>query len=346
VFLTHYTGLFFLAGVGAGWLAIELKQGRARTPLVWGLGTGVLISAWIPIMLAQRSTKLSMGDVRGAALGIDPEVARAFEPVGWFVWFVDLVVNYASIIGVYPASNIILLLALAAPFVLTLFIGLVSVVRLESSSTISLAVIVTLAAGTVVLGGVVERRYVLLAAPAAFILLGQGLEVLVQLGRRRVAVAFTACILATIGAGALRTVTGQYGAPIRTVVMAVKDLSNEGDLLLFNSAYGQVPFDYHAARLDLRREETGFPEPIYQWWREQSFKGWGTHPVTREEVARFVNALPRGDVWLLDFESGRQDPHGELLSELRAVREVREMTPALSVPPKFRLFRARSVGEG
>ena len=119
--LTHYTGLFFLAGLGAAWLVIAWSARRPMAPLVrWGILVAVGVGAWLPAIFLQRGRKLAMDAARDASLGVDPAAAGGLDVVGWAVGAAD---NIASILGVFPASSTAVLGLLALPFLLLLASG-------------------------------------------------------------------------------------------------------------------------------------------------------------------------------------------------------------------------------
>jgi hypothetical protein len=122
-----------------------------------------------------------------------------------------------------------------------------------------------------------------------------------------------------------------------------------GDMVVFDVLYSQVPYDYFARQAHFHPRETGFPISIYDWWSEQSNKAWGGPVIMNSDLDEFVSRLSASrpkTLWLVLYETYYYDPHNKLLSRLRQLGEVSEV----SLPPDrdapnsqqaLRLFRIK-----
>jgi hypothetical protein len=73
-----------------------------------------------------------------------------------------------------------------------------------------------------------------------------------------------------------------------------------GDAIVFNATYMQVPFDYHFRRHRIEMNKLGFPESIYSWWQRSAFKGWGGPVITHQDLSDFLEKTKENRrIWLI-----------------------------------------------
>ncbi len=188
---THYTGLFFLCGVGLAWLLRCLRRRAEWRPFVrFAVLAGVGTVLWLPVILEQRARKTAIDRLHvaavaatgpastpatranGTAAATTPAGTVATTP-GMIPWARNLAMSTASIMGVFPAPGVVLAGLLAAPF-LVLVVGVLMALRSRDELAFTLLVVFAVsAAGTLIVP--ISRRYLLVAAPALFLLLWRGL---------------------------------------------------------------------------------------------------------------------------------------------------------------------------
>lgn len=335
-YLTHYSGAFFVVGLGIAWSIDSLR--RRERPLslaAWAVAVLAVVNWWFPVMFAQQRMKAQVEQARLAALDLPAQQGGIdlANVAG------NLMTNLASLAGVFPLNLSIWSWLIALPFALALIFGAYAALKDSRAASLSLPILATVALGAIlVLGGASERRYLLLGAPALLLLMGAGLAHLRRHAASTVAPLVAVSIFAISLAGSIRLATGDYPPVIERAAATLARLSSPDDLVIFSSPYGQIPIEYHARRLGVRREMTGFPRSIHDWWQAQPFKGWGTEPPSPSQLEAFLDALPADTVWLLDYESYYQDPYGALLDGLRERRNVVEIDLGSSNP--YRLYRA------
>ena len=122
-------------------------------------------------------------------------------------------------------------------------------------------------------------------------------------------------------AGFIRQSSIRSPNPWRNLVATLQPAYKDGDIVVFDVLYGQVPFDFAAQQVGFKAREDGFPETIYHWWERQPVKVWGG-PVLRESdleatTKRVVDASTTKTVWLVLFEVNYYDPHDRLLARFQ-----------------------------
>ena len=317
---THYTGLFFLSGLGLAWLLRCLRRRAAWRPFVRfvviaGVGTGL----WLPTLLEQRAHKLAIdrqhvaavaatsptaitdGQRQAAATAAAP-AGTALAPQGMVAWAENLAMSTASIMGVFPASGVLKMGLLALPF-LVLAVGVLLAVRARDELAFTFVLIFAVtAAGSLIVP--ISRRYLLVAAPALFLLLWRGLEALHRL-RPALTVAGPVAALLSL-AGCLRMTMTPEAQPLARIAAVIRADTSRLPVHIISN-YAAVPLRYH-----LRRDSTaavqGFPVNVDAWWTSQPFKGWATVPVTRDSTDAWIDAHAAPAAWLVQFEADFQDP--------------------------------------
>jgi hypothetical protein len=262
----------------------------------------------------------------------------------------DLITNNASILGVFPARNPVVLIVLTLPFLLVCAITVLLLYRREPWVVLIGLVTAANIAGTLLIG-VISRRYLLMLAPFFILLIGLVVERAAQMASFRRAAgagALAISILCLYISGTVRVYLTEYDRPTEGLVRFLEEWYGQGELIVFNSLYGQVPFDYQAARMDFKGERRGFPVTIYDWWEDQPFKGWGGPVIRRPDLSEFIAALideGQHRLWVVAFENSYYDPRNELITAFRSAGyEVDECeVPAVAGVPqgsdRYQLFR-------
>lgn len=317
---THYTGLFFLCGVGLAWLLRCLRRRAEWRPFVrFAVLAGVGTVLWLPVILEQRARKTAIDRLHVAAVAAtDPAstpatrangTAAATTPAGTVAttpgmipWARNLALSTASIMGVFPAPGVVLAGLLAAPF-MVLVVGVLMALRSRDELAFTLLVVFAVsAAGTLIVP--IFRRYLLVAAPALFLLLWRGL---VALQRLRPALVLAGPAAAVVSlAGCLRMTTTPEARPLAHIASVIRADTTRLPVHIISN-YAAVPLRYHL-RGDRPPTMHGFPVNVEAWWASQAFKGWATVPVTRDSTEAWLGAHAAPDLWLVQFEADFQDP--------------------------------------
>jgi len=299
---THYTGLFFLCGVGLAWLLRCLRRRAEWRPFVrFAVLAGVGTVLWLPVILEQRARKTAIDRLHvaavaatgpastpatranGTAAATTPAGTVATTP-GMIPWARDLAMSTASIMGVFPAPGVVLAGLLAAPF-LVLVVGVLMALRSRDELAFTLLVVFAVsAAGTLIVP--ISRRYLLVAAPA-----------LVLAGPAATVVSLAGC---------LRMTTTPEAHPLAHIASVIRADTSRLPVHIISN-YAAVPLRYHLRR-DSAPAILGFPVNVEAWWASQAFKGWATVPVTRDSTEAWLGAHAAPDLWLVQFEADFQDP--------------------------------------
>ncbi len=346
--LTHYTGVFFLVGVGSAWFLRCLVRGATwRSFTFFVVVTGIAVGAWGPTLLSQRARKAEVSRIQNAAAeatspdSLQPtrslQVGSGSRWQSGRDWGVAVARSMASIAGVFPATSGIASVALGLPFVVLTFGVLVAVWERDDVAVSMLLVILASIAGTLVVSA--SRRYLLVVTPAFILLAWRGLEALY---RRSPAIAYVAMLAGMIGlAGTIRTAfvrtAGAHPLAALTTVLTA-DASSQVPVIL-TSNYAEIPLRYHLRHRQQAPVLVGFPVGIDQWWGSQSFKGWATVPVSRDSTQRWVENLRFDTGWLIEYETDFQDPWRYLRRSLEQKYMVSETSTPDIRGSGWRIFR-------
>lgn len=351
-FYSHYVALFTISGIFIFWLISRYRdKAHRRAMLLASAVLAVMTFPWLPTLFQQRALKLSLSQANALSrtdlqsLSYITDVSRQFDLISWAA---DVATNAASILGVFPARDPLILLLLAVPFLVICTGAVVLMRRREPWAVLLGSVALANMAGVIILG-VVSRRYLMLLAPFFIVLIGLVVQRMFQSPRYRwmgnVLAISTLCLYIS---GTVRIYLTEYDKPTEGVVQFFNEQYQPGDLIIFSSLYGQVPFDYYAARLEFQGERRGFPVTIYDWWEQQPFKGWGSPVIKRDDLSEFITALDSEGwetIWIVIFETDKFDPRKELITALESSgRLVDECTLTLisasSVAGIYEVFRA------
>ena len=236
----------------------------------------------------------------------------------------------AAALGFFPARSKALLLAAAIPLLL-LLLGVLYLALAQADLVCRLFLLVAACLETgLLLLHANETRYLLLLLPLLVIALARTVQFLADSPTRRPLGMVAACaVLAIYIAGFARQATRTHGHIWANSVAALRANYQPDDLVVFDAAYSEVPFDYFAHLQHFTPREQGYPESIYQFWREQdTVQGWGGPLLYRPAVDRFADSLLHlhsQTVWVVVYEPTYSDPHNLLLERLKASAQVTEV---------------------
>jgi|GEM_PF-2874567 len=328
LFYIHYVGVFVLLGLFAHWTlcSVFVRQRLARVSIA-AILTLVFVAPGIPVALTQYHLKTHM-DRELKLSNVDPSALSYGHEVPSKGFLGSLVRSSATVAGFYPAKSPAVLLFFALPLI-CVFAGIAYLALFKGDEVCRLL-------GMVVMGmsvGVVflhlgNTRYILPLVPLLVLAIARVLQYWSAFVRwQPVALAAAALLVCVYGAGFYRQAFRHHGHPWQNVVSTVQHEYHEGDQVVFDALYAQVPFDYFAQHQAFRPKETGFPISIYDWWARQNFEGWSGPVVKLADLNRFVDTAPRPKtLWLVLYETYYYDPHEQLLQRLRENAEVSEVS--------------------
>ena len=328
-FYTHYLTVLILAGYFAYSLAKAAAGRPPFKPLIASAAVILLItSPWYPTVFQQRSNRAKIGNELQAArqdpntlsyLRSAPAAKSASSDI------LETAENLSSILGIYPLRSRLLAAVLGMPFAVVLAHFAAASFRGSSQGRFIITVACAFVTGAAALGAH-ERRYLIFLAPFLILMTGIAARDMLKADRslafRRMSLLILLTLLAFHIAGTVRVYAKDYCKPTTGVVKFIKDNSAPGDIVVFNSLYYQIPFDYYASGYRHSLQERGFPVGIHDWWNRQPFKGWGGPVITRGDLSKFLEEFSAGSaprsIWVVLFETNYYDPRNQLLSNLKA----------------------------
>jgi hypothetical protein len=321
-FYTHYVTVFVLVGLGTfAFVAALGRRVSIRRVLPAGAALLVLTAPWLPVLMQQRALKAELRQVEVAArsdpasLSYGPDT-NPRRPLSATIR--AAVENLASVVGVYPAEHPVWLIALAIPFVVVAGAALAGWSRLPWMRLFVIVAGTTLLGG--ILAGITARRFLVVLVPFLALALAEALCSLQGRRTAKLGAVAAAALVAVFALGGLRAATAVAPQPTRDVVRYLERVLRPGDLVVAEALYYEALLEYHARQAGVKVPIRGFPVPIRSWWASQRFKGWGGPPISSQELASFVEALPglalSGRVWLTQFETRYYDPRRRLLGAL------------------------------
>jgi len=353
LFYSHYIGIFILLGLLADWLVATRLQARRLAALSFVVVlVSLAASPWIPIMLRQRELMKSVYSTQEAGT-TDPTSLSFASPVAqprMRETAVSVIRSIAVVAGFFPAKSSAFMAILAVPLVASLAgVGLLIV---RGDRTCRMVAWVFLLTGLGLFGlGMNSTRYFLALIPPLILAISRVVQSWSENRRWRTAGLIAGSLLLFIYiAGFIRQSAVRYPNPWLNLVATLQPAYRDGDIVVFDVLYGQIPFDFAAQQVGFKAREDGFPETIYHWWERQPVKVWGG-PVLRESdldvtIKRVVTASKTKTVWLVLFEVNYYDPKDMLLARLRELGHAREVfhevpqaSDAISTPQGLRLIR-------
>jgi 4-amino-4-deoxy-L-arabinose transferase-like glycosyltransferase len=343
--LTHYVSVFFLAGLGLAW-ALRCVSGKAswRPLLLFAVLSGIGGGLWAPTVLSQRARKTDIDRHRTAAkiatAPASPSVEASTAPdapvIGVIPKTKQLVINLASIAGVFPAERPLVFVLLLLPFV-AIAVGVLLALGDRDELALSMLVTLTASPGFLFLN-LTSRRYLLFFAPVMFLLAWRGLE---ALHRRAPTVGYAGLLASLVAlAGCFRTVVrAPEQQPIARIADTLASDSAAVKPVVLVSNYGEIALRYHLQRRGMAPRIVAFPMNIDRWWASQTFKGWATVPVSRDSTDRWTQHLDVQEGWLIEVESFSQDPWRYFDRSLERDYVKTELLEAELRDTGWRLFR-------
>lgn len=325
-FYTHYITLLILPGYLLFYLYLFRKKIDIKPIIASAVVFLIFTGPWYPTLSQQRTCyqnlKREIDYVRQNPDSIGYR-AQAFQKPSFYSRIINITENMASILGVYPLNKRLLSVVIGFPFVLVLIYFIFAIFKYDKISILILVII-----GVYIIEGLVlqlsSRRFYIFLTPFLILLIGIVVNNALQINYlKHLSIVIMLIIFGFYVAGSLRIYKVHYCKPTTTIVKFLKENYQPNDVIVFNSLYYQVPFEYHASQFKFYPNTRGFPISIYDWWNQQPCKGWTGPVVTKSDLAQFIERL-RSDnsiksVWLILFESRNFDPADQLLSELKRI---------------------------
>jgi uncharacterized membrane protein len=334
LYYTHYIGLFVLIALFADWIiATRFQVDQLSRLLAAALLVILLMSGWIPIMFHQRARKIdqtktlavSYQDPGALTFGESPAKTNLRDSLRSYIR------SGGVAVGLYPSQSAVGMVCLGLPIVIVLVGAVYFAMKNDPASRLFLIVTVAVFAGIVVLK-LDETRYLLPILPFMFLAMSRIVKEWSNSRWRLLATVIAAFVLVDYAAGFTRQVTRNHPRPWSALVSSVRHNYGQNDVVLFDALYGQVVFDYYAKQVDFHPREVGFPESIYVWWGQQTFKGWGGPVVHKSDLEATVVALEKlpepKRVWLVLYEANYYDPKQALLTRLSRMGKTVEFQPS------------------
>jgi uncharacterized membrane protein len=330
LFYIHYLAIFVLLGLFVH-CAISSRLVRSRMQKLCAVGVmiAIITSFGLALMRHQYQLKVEL-DHRLRASRTDPTTLSyaSSEPESSSVRHLEVALakSSASITGVYPAKEPVMLPAFAIPVVCAFLVVAVLVVKGDVLCRLFALVAVAVMAGAFRLH-LSNVRYILPLIPLIVLATARVVQFLSDSSRWRVVGRILGVLLIVLYlAGFARQALRPRGRPWQNLVNAVEQSYRLGDKVIFDALYAQVPFDYFARHQGFHPEETGLPVSVYEWWAMQPHTAWGGPVITESDLNRFIADLSGNrTVWLVSYESDYYDPHQKLLQRLGQMGSVIEV---------------------
>jgi len=333
LFYVHYIGVFLVFGLFVHWaIASSFVWRRLKRLFVAAVLTILFVSPGIPVMLQQHAGRMQL-DValrlshrNPSALTFGVTDQSGSEPTQ----LQALAKSAAATAGVYPAQSFLLLLLCAAPIAAALagavFLG---IVKGDQASRLFLIILLATGVGIIALHGT-KTRFMLPIVPLLVLALSRAIQYSAASTRWRApSLTVGMLILCLYIGGFVRQAFIHHGHPWQNLESAVQQNYRPGDLVIFDVLYLQVPFDYFAKQSHFQPQESGFPISIYDWWDEQSFKGWGGPVIMQSDLDQYISRISESksrSLWLVLNETYYYDPHDALLARLKQLGKVTEFS--------------------
>lgn len=167
-------------------------------------------------------------------------------------------------------------------------------------------------------------RPLMWSTPVFAVLLAAGV---LQLKLRAAVVAATVTLLALNAVSLVRYHADSSSEDWRAAARYVADRAQPGDVVLFNAASGQLPFDYYYRGLGAPIVEYGVPATLF----DSGIREPRTYPADLDRIDRLLTGRPR--IWLLNTRSSRVDPDFLVIKHLnqRFPGGDRQLFPGLTL---------------
>lgn len=327
----HYLGAFLLVALVLHGLLTCVRNRKLLRPFVLAVaGALILMGPEFHLLSIQRN-HASVNRQRLAAAENDPDALlyRTNEQQ-YQAPPSNGLKTAAAAFGIFPAKNKALLVIAAIPL-LVLLLGVLYLAFAQADLVCRLFLLVSacLEAGLLLLHAN-ETRYLLLLLPLLVVAFARTVQFLASSpSRKPIAIIAGCAALAVYIAGFARQATRTHGHIWQNGVAALRANYHPQDVVVFDAAYSQIPFDYFAHLQHFTPQEIGYPESTYQWWKEQDIvQGWGGPTLHHADVTRFADDLlhvPGRTVWIVLYEPAYSDPHDALLERLKQSAQITEI---------------------
>lgn len=333
-FYTHYTAVFYIIGLFLffAYKVIQNKEKYLKWFIVSALATLMFTAPWYTTLLEQREVKLGMTEQHLNAsqdiesLGYTEEIFSRKRNEGKYL-IKEIILNLASISGVYPAKNIFVLILALIPFLILLALFFKNTRKSDSFVVFSIFVLVTCIFSMTLLG-LVSRRYIILLTPIILLLMAKVLSESYE-ANTKIVLAISFGLLVSSAVNIYSMVTKHYHKPVYNLVTGIRDSAGSNKLVIVSAIHGQIPIEYAAKQLNIKLNITGFPMSIHDWWSSQKFKGWGSPLIYKDDVLNFYEVnLAKNDIkqfWLVLFENTQYDKSNFLLSYIKSMSKSVEL---------------------
>ena len=339
LFYCHYIGLFILFGLLLDWLVATRLQKRRLAALCFVVAIVLLAAApWAPIMVRQHDLMQGIlsnqiaGNTDPSSLSFGSSAARLSGHETASKALRTIAVNA----GFFPVRSRIFTIILAAPLVAAL--AGIALLMVKGDRICRMLAWVFLLTGIGLFWlGMNANRYLLPLIPPLILAITRVAQSWSKSKRWGTAgLLMASFILCIYIVGFIRQSVASYQNPWHDMMATLQPAYRDGDVVLFDALYGQVPFDIAARQKGLEVREDGFPETIYRWWNQQPATVWGG-PVLRESdldatTQRVVAATKTKTVWLVLYEVDYYDPHDRLLMRFRELGNAKEVFQAAPPP--------------
>lgn len=330
LFYTHYIALFLLSGLFVHWLLNTGYTRRRMSRLVITGGIILLLATPGALLLkrqhrlkAELDQHLQLSHEEPKSLSFDPGHPEGVQPSSLLHLAESISVDF----GVWPTGPRAIVLLCAIPLLAAgVSAALLAVFKRDEACQCFVLVSFALISGLALLH-LSNPRYVLPLIPLTALAFARVVQDwLTSDSWRRMGIIFGTLIVCLYLAGFYRQATKRHGRPWGDMVALLKQRYRPGDEVVFDVLYAQIPFDYFAEHQHFTPQETGFPVPIYDWWKVQKHTGWGGPVVMRSDLNQFVaGRSAEGTIWLVSYETNYYDPRESLLASFRQIAQVDEV---------------------
>mgnify|MGYP000029323304 CR=1 FL=1 len=325
IIYTHYYGIFVLFSHSLYLIFLKIKRKQARNFFfllsLFGI-IAICYIPWVPTIIKQVECKnLSKKNHLLAyswkeSIAYDPAYKK--PPFNFKSLAYDTIANTGSFLGIYPSEKALFLILQSIPFALLLF-RWIALLHKSSARLIFIfcscliPFLIPVAISACLGSSVIARRY--LVQGAIFFPIGIVSALLPNKVRQYYAITHLLVFVIMLEnfCGIPRiyhpSIRGEYNKAAKFIM----DNYHEGDVVIFNACYIQVPFDYYFNQYQKNINATGFPITVYSWWNSQFCKRWGGPVITWEMLFSFIQRYQSvRRIWLVAAEEVFYDKHKKL----------------------------------
>lgn len=329
LFYVHYVGIFLILGYLAYYIISPVNRELKGKYVLYSAIIVILLTA--PWYQSLYNQKVKQADHSRAFIiaKYNPQTLNYMDigenKIHTALDFRKIITSdvetIASLLGVYPYNGGYLTLFLNISFII-IIIYYIYLVWKKNEVSRALFVVMAGYCLTAMYFHFHSRRLYILLTPILITVIGVVvLEIHNKYRNKMISVILALSVSVLYFAGTVRVYNKNYNNMNTKIVKYIQSNFEKNDVVIFNSLYYEVPFDYYARRVSFTPKKRGFPISIYEWWNKQAFKGWGGPIISIDELERFVDGLRKeaniGSVWLILFENNYYDPKNKLLQYLK-----------------------------